>query len=97
MNKRAKNVLEDVARRHGVAVEDIIGASRYPRFIRARFEAIYIFRQYLRKRALNKDAYSYAAIGQMFGGRDHSTIHYAFRRWRKNRHCQDGRPVRDFA
>lgn len=97
MNPRARRVLEDVAKRRGVAVADIVGKSRYPHIIRARFEVVYIFRQYLRKRAINPNAYSYAQIGQMLGGRDHSTIHTAFRKWRRNGLCQDGRPVREVA
>lgn len=97
MNLRARRVLENVAKRRGVAVEDIVGKSRCPHIVRARVEVVYIFRQYLRRRASNPDAYSYAQIGQMLGGRDHSTILWAFRKWRRNGLCQDGRPVREFA
>ena len=58
-----------VAKKHGVSVADIKGQSRKQMFVYARQEAAYDLRKQ-RNLSLTK-------IGQMLGGKDHTTILYA--------------------
>lgn len=62
-------VIYRVAMRHEVSVADIKGTSRKQRFVYARQEAAYDLRKQ-RNLSLTK-------IGQMLGGKDHTTILYA--------------------
>ena len=62
-------VIYRVAKKHGVSVADIKGQSRKQMFVYARQEAAYDLRKQ-RNLSLTK-------IGQMLGGKDHTTILYA--------------------
>lgn len=57
-------ILYDVATRHNMTVQEMIGKDRRPRYIRARQEAMYLLRQ---------AGYSYPQVGRFVGGRDHTT------------------------
>jgi chromosomal replication initiator protein len=68
-------IMEDVAKRHNVDVKDMKGKSRKACFVPARSEFAWIcVRQ--RKMSLTK-------VGQMLGGRDHTTILHAVRQYEK--------------
>ncbi len=57
-------ILYEVATRHNMTVDEVIGRDRRPRYIRARQEAMYLLRQ---------AGYSYPQVGRFVGGRDHTT------------------------
>jgi hypothetical protein len=57
-------ILQDVAERHGVTVDDIKSPLRTRRVVLARQEAYYLLRE---------AGYSFPQIGRFCGGRDHST------------------------
>lgn len=57
-------ILYEVATRHNMTVDEMIGRDRRPRYIRARQEAMYLLRQ---------AGYSYPQVGRFVGGRDHTT------------------------
>lgn len=57
-------ILYDVATRHNMTVQEMIGKDRRPRYTRARQEAMYLLRQ---------AGYSYPQVGRFVGGRDHTT------------------------
>lgn len=57
-------ILYDVATRHNMTVQEMIGKDRRPRYTRARQEAMYLLRH---------AGYSYPQIGRFVGGRDHTT------------------------
>lgn len=59
-------ILRDVCERYGVQLADVKGKSRVPRFVLPRHEACY--------RLKYEAGLSYGRIGQILGGRDHSTI-----------------------
>ena len=59
-------IVGDVASRHGVTVEEILGPRRHRHIINARFEAI-------AKVVEARPQWSYPTIGKLFN-RDHSTI-----------------------
>lgn len=81
MNRRARWVIEYCAAKHGVTFEQICNKKLRPdRVARARHEAMWIMRKVLRRRAVNRRSYSYPAIGQIFGGMDHSTVIHGVRR-----------------
>ncbi len=63
-------VIKKIALLYGCRLEDLIGPSREGYVVRARHEAIY--RIYM-----NTD-YTYAQIGNVFGGRSSATIFHAF-------------------
>lgn len=62
-------LIEDVARKHGVTVEDIKGPRRHRNIVIARCEAI-------RRVSAARARLSYPELGLIFGGRDHTTIMY---------------------
>lgn len=64
-------IVTKVAHAHGLAAEDLIGASREPDLCRARDEAVHILRQ---------AGFSVTRIGRFLGGRDPSTISDASKR-----------------
>lgn len=70
-----QEIKEDVARAHGVTVEIIDGPSRTAKHVAARHEAIYKAHMALAGRM------SLPKLGQNFGGRDHSTIYHALRKY----------------
>jgi hypothetical protein len=64
-------ILSEVAKKHGVSVDDIKGKSRKPYISNARFEAAYRLRREV--------GFSFNRIGIILGRRDHSTIIHAVR------------------
>lgn len=62
--RRYVHVLHDVATRHGVEVQDIVGRSRARRLVAARQEAFYLMKEH---------GYSLSQIGR-FCNRDHTTV-----------------------
>lgn len=63
--RRYVHILYDVAARHDVTLEDLVGHSRSHKFIVARHEACYLLRE---------ANYSYPQIGRFLGNRNHTTI-----------------------
>jgi chromosomal replication initiation ATPase DnaA len=57
-------IMQDVAERHGLTVDDIKSPSRVHRIVVARQETYYLLRE---------AGYSYPQIGRFCGGRDHSS------------------------
>lgn len=64
-------IIRQVCDKHGVAKKDIIGPSRVPQVVRARYEAMYRIRHEL--------ALSLARVGRALGGRDHTTVLHGVR------------------
>ena len=69
-------IIAQVCDRHGVAVEEVLGRSRYKRVCLARKEAYVMLRQ---------ERLSYLTIARMFG-RDHTTVVDGVQRYRRDRH-----------
>jgi chromosomal replication initiation ATPase DnaA len=69
-------IIAQVCDRHGVAVEEVLGRSRYKRVCLARKEAYVMLRQ---------ERLSYLTIARMFG-RDHTTVVDCVQRYRRDRH-----------
>jgi chromosomal replication initiation ATPase DnaA len=69
-------IIAQVCDRHGVAVEEVMGRSRYKRVCLARKEAYVMLRQ---------ERLSYLTIARMFG-RDHTTVVDGVQRYRRDRH-----------
>lgn len=72
MNPRplARDIIAEVARRHGITVDAMTGPKRYPDYVAARWEAMSIIRKEL--------GYSFPRIGALFN-RDHASVIYALR------------------
>lgn len=60
-------LIEDIARKHGVTVQEVRGQTRRRHIMLARCEAI-------RAVAKARPSWSYPELGKFFGGRDHTTI-----------------------
>ena len=77
MSPRARALIQQVARDHGLTVDDLMGRSQERRVAFPRFVAMHKLRQ------LEDDdgdpVFSYPQIGRMFG-RDHTTVIDAVRR-----------------
>lgn len=69
---RWRLIVKEVAAKHGVTVEDLVGRSRVPAIVAARHEAMF--------RVRKETTHSLPHIGRLFGGRDHSTVLNAMRR-----------------
>ncbi len=69
-NVSMAEIAEAVARRFGVEVEDLLGPKRQKDIMWARQVAIYLCRELTNS--------SLAAIGEFFGGRDHSTVLHSY-------------------
>lgn len=67
-------IIAEVARRHGVTPEDIIGTRRWRPLVIARHHAVY-------EVALRRPDLSLGQIGTIFGGRDHATVHNSISVW----------------
>lgn len=68
-----RDIIRVVADEFGVTPDDILGKSHRREFTRPRFAAIYLARHTGKR--------SYPEIGRAFGGRDHTTILNALRRF----------------
>lgn len=74
-------ILMQVARDHDVSVKDLVSPSRYRRIAYARFDAMARLRAVLG--VDGKPRFSLPHIGQMLGGRDHTTVLNGLRRWQE--------------
>lgn len=78
---KAQQIIHDVAQKHGLTYDDLIGHRRYRHIVPARDEAITAVR------ALAKDgdkwSFSLHVVGRLFGGRDHTSVLTALRRQAK--------------
>jgi len=70
-------IIKTVARIHNVKTSDILGTSHQKRLVRPRHIAIYLIREHTEL--------SFPDIGRAIGGRDSSTVQYAYRRIKKLR------------
>lgn len=69
--RSTSDIIADVADQAGLTVADLCGPRRFKDIVRARHAAMY---------RLNKErSLSLSRIGQLFGGRDHSTVINAIR------------------
>ena len=68
----AKEINKRVAKYFNVTVRELTGASRRKTVVRARALSVYLIRTSL--------GFSFQAIGQSLGGRDHTTVMHAFQR-----------------
>lgn len=66
----SKDILEAVAHTTGISIDKIIGPRRNKDYVEARDMAIFLMREYLN--------FPYVSIGQIIGGRDHSTITHSY-------------------
>jgi len=78
-----REIVADVARRHGVTPDDIRGPSRRRSFVRPRHEAMWLMRQV--RFADGSQRYSLPQIAQFLGGRDHTTVLNGVRRYEDRR------------
>lgn len=62
--RQSRVIIETVAEKHGMSVDEIMSRSRKDRIVAARHEAFYLLRE---------AGYSYPQIGRFFGGMDHTT------------------------
>lgn len=75
---RMKDVLADVAEKHGLSVQQLRGKTRKRNIAWARQEAMWRIRQI--KNDDGTPRYSLPQIGAYCGGRDHTTVIHALRR-----------------
>ena len=66
----AEQAAEEVARRHGVRVREMLGPCRETHLVRARLDLYRVLRA-------EPFSWSYPSIGRFVGGRDHTSILYA--------------------
>lgn len=64
--RTAAFIVQDVAERHGLTVEDLTGPARYRHIAWPRQEAMWLMRQHTPMSTTN--------IGRRLGGRDHKTV-----------------------
>ena len=74
--ERRRMIIAQVCDRHGVAVEEVMGRSRFKRVCTARKEAYAMLRE---------ERLSYPTIGRMFG-RDHTTVVDGVQRYERDQH-----------
>lgn len=68
-----KQIVGEVARKHNVSVQEIVGGQRTDRIVQARHECCY--------RLSHETSMSLPQIGRRLGGRDHTTILHGIRRY----------------
>lgn len=78
MSPRARSIIADVAKEHGVTAEDLCSRSRVRRLAYPRFDAM------SRLRALHnapgRHVFSLPQIGNILGGRDHTSVIHGLRK-----------------
>lgn len=79
----ASLVLEETARYFGLSVDDLVSPSRSRPLTTARHVAMYLLRECT--------AMSYVRIGELFGGRDHTTVLHGVTKIAK--HMRDREPI----
>ncbi len=67
-----QTIIQLVATKYAVTTKDILSARRTPQLVTARQVAMYFCRELL--------GYSYPAIGEIFAGKDHSTVMHAVKK-----------------
>ena len=72
--RTAKEVMSGVAAQHGLQFSDLLSVRRHRKLSHIRFEAIY-------KAYVHCPHMSMPAIGRALGGRDHTSILHAIRRY----------------
>jgi chromosomal replication initiation ATPase DnaA len=77
--ERRRMIIAQVCDHHGVAVEEVMGRSRFKRICTARKEAYAMLRE---------ERLSYPTIGRMFG-RDHTTVVDGVQRYRRDQNEDD--------
>lgn len=76
------DIVDTFARHFGISTQDIIGNSRKAELVDVRHQIAYILREYADM--------SFPAIGRLLGGRDHTTIMYAYNKFKDNlRHDEE--------
>lgn len=68
-------IIRETAAKHEIAVAEVIGPSRKPHAVAARFEALY--------RCASETPHSYEEMGRAMGDRDHKTVLHAIRQHAK--------------
>lgn len=66
-----RKIVSQVCVKHGVTFEEIVGQARSKRIVRARQEAYFRLRE--------ERQISWAQIGKMLGGKDHTSVLYGWR------------------
>lgn len=72
--KMAREIIQNMARKHGLSIEAILSHRRQKHIVAARHEAIYLISE--------ETDMSLPQIGRIMGDRDHTTILHAIRKWR---------------
>lgn len=75
---RCRKIIAEVAAVHRLSVADICGHARSSRLVVARHEAIWTCRRITKENGAPR--YSTTFLGDLFGGRDHTSILHAVRR-----------------
>ncbi len=75
MLNEVERIKKEVCEKYGVTIPDLEGSSRASRIVRARFEAM--------ARCRLETSCSFPEIGYYFGRRDHSSIMYACKIYKK--------------
>lgn len=78
--QRAMEIIERVATEHNLSPTVLLSRDKKKNVYAARFQAIWEVRQ-LRSKVRNRHLFTTPQLGHLFGGRDHSTICHALRRW----------------
>lgn len=71
---RYKLKVIEIAKKHGIEMEQMVGECRAAKFVKARQEAMY---------ELHMMGLSYPSIGRLLGGRDHTTCLHGMRKHKK--------------
>ena len=75
MLAEVEKIKREVGRKYGVSIQELEGPSRDRRIVRARFEAM--------ARVRSETSCSFPEIGYYFGRRDHTSVIYACKRFKK--------------
>ena len=76
------DIVETFATHFGTNAKDIVGGSRKAELVEVRHQIAYILREYADM--------SFPAIGRLLGGRDHTTIIYAYNKFKNNLKSDEG-------
>lgn len=75
----AKQIIIDIARKHGLTYADLVGNRRFRHIIPARDEAIAA----VKALSTGRESFSLPMVGRIFGGKDHTSVLAALRRHAK--------------
>lgn len=79
--QEVQEIIATVAWRHGVTLEELKGPRKYRKVAYARFEAMHELRSLTRQDGTVR--FSTTHIGQILGGRDHTTVIAGLRRYQE--------------